>query len=127
MPAIAEPGADQPDLPPVYVGPTPANPFGGHTFDIFDVMERAEETAAAAEPSRQEMLAPAVMPAGVEPVIIETEPLPAQAEATGAELVFEPLPEPVLAPEPQPEPEPPVAANDAAPEPAIKPIIIGAE
>ena len=29
MPPHAEPGADQPDLPPVYTGPTPANPFGG--------------------------------------------------------------------------------------------------
>ena len=41
----AEPGADQPDLPPVYSGPTPANPFGGHTFDIFDVMEQVEAAA----------------------------------------------------------------------------------
>ncbi len=32
MPSHAEPGADQPDLPPVYTGPTPANPFGGHAL-----------------------------------------------------------------------------------------------
>ena len=48
MPPHAEPGADQPDLPPVYTGPTPANPFGGQTFDIFDVMDQAEAAAPAA-------------------------------------------------------------------------------
>jgi len=41
------PGAEQPDLVPVYAGPTPADPFGsGHVFDIFDVMEQAELNAA---------------------------------------------------------------------------------
>ena len=33
IPPYAEPGATQPDLPPVYSGPTPANPFGGNTFE----------------------------------------------------------------------------------------------
>ena len=47
MPPHAEPGADQPDLPPVYTGPTPANPFGGQTFDIFDVMDQAEAAVPA--------------------------------------------------------------------------------
>ena len=51
------------------------------------------------------------------PAIVLAEPEP-QAEATGAQLA--PLP-------PVPEPEPVVAANDIAPEPAIKPIIIGGE
>ncbi len=41
------PGADQPDLPPVYVGPTPADPFGGRAFDIFDVMDQVERAAEA--------------------------------------------------------------------------------
>jgi ribonuclease E len=44
---LAEPGADQPELPPVYAGPTPANPFGGQVFDIFDVMEQVEQVEAA--------------------------------------------------------------------------------
>ena len=48
------PDVEQPDLPPVYTGPTPANPFGGHAFDIFDILERAEglagQPAAAGEP-----------------------------------------------------------------------------
>jgi ribonuclease E len=43
----AAPGAEQPDLPTVYIGPTPANPFGGQAFDIFDVLEQAEASAAA--------------------------------------------------------------------------------
>jgi ribonuclease E len=42
------PGAEQPELLPVYTGPTPADPFGGRAFDIFDVMEQAELNAAAA-------------------------------------------------------------------------------
>src|SRR6185312_1942623 len=44
---LGVPGAEQPDLVPVYAGPTPADPFGsGHVFDIFDVMEQAELNAA---------------------------------------------------------------------------------
>ena len=46
---LGVPGAEQPDLVPVYAGPTPADPFGsGHVFDIFDVMEQAELNAAPA-------------------------------------------------------------------------------
>jgi hypothetical protein len=46
---LGVPGAEQPDLVPVYAGPTPADPFGsGHVFDIFDVMEQAELNAAQA-------------------------------------------------------------------------------
>jgi ribonuclease E len=43
----AEPGAEQPELPPVYAGPTPADPFGGRAFDIFDVMDQVERAAEA--------------------------------------------------------------------------------
>ncbi|MBN8896969.1 MAG: hypothetical protein J0H35_02090, partial [Rhodospirillales bacterium] len=52
LPAIAEPGAEQPDVVPAYAGPTPANPFGGHAFDIFDVLEQAERQEAARRPAR---------------------------------------------------------------------------
>jgi ribonuclease E len=45
---LGVPGAEQPDLIPVYAGPTPADPFGGHAFDIFDAMEQAELNAAPA-------------------------------------------------------------------------------
>ena len=44
---FAVPGADQPDLQPVYAGPTPADPFGGRAFDIFDVMDQVERAAEA--------------------------------------------------------------------------------
>jgi ribonuclease E len=47
LPPIGLPGVEQPELP-VYTGPTPANPFGGQAFDIFDVMEQVELNAAAA-------------------------------------------------------------------------------
>jgi ribonuclease E len=49
-------GAEQPDLPPVYAGPTPANPFGGQVFDIFDVLEQVEANV----PVRQEPAEPNV-------------------------------------------------------------------
>lgn len=45
MSPFAVPGADQPELQPVYAGPTPADPFGGRVFDIFDVMDQAERAA----------------------------------------------------------------------------------
>jgi ribonuclease E len=106
IPAHTEPGAEQPDLPPVYSGPTPANPFGGHAFDIFDVLEQAEEPVPATA-------VPAAPP----------EPEPAQ---TQEEPAAEP-PAPLLESEPVPEPESVAAANDVAPEPAVKPIIIGSE
>ncbi|MSP00772.1 MAG: ribonuclease E/G [Acetobacteraceae bacterium] len=47
---LGVPGAEQPDLIPVYAGPTPADPFGGQAFDIFDAMEQVE--LAAAPPRR---------------------------------------------------------------------------
>ncbi len=165
MPPHAAPGAEQPEMPPVYSGPTPANPFGGHTFDIFDVMDQAEAAAPmpAASPWRRRLSlsrdARGLEPENAPP-IIEADALPAQAEATRSEpeVEAEPAPaaaeharEPVAAepaaPEPAmaelamaepamaepaaaesaaPEPEPMVAANDAAAEPAIKPIVIGA-
>ncbi|MGE0418174.1 MAG: Rne/Rng family ribonuclease [Acetobacteraceae bacterium] len=43
----ALPGAEQPDVAPVYTGPTPANPYGGQGFDIFDVMDQVERQAEA--------------------------------------------------------------------------------
>jgi ribonuclease E len=50
----AVPGAEQPDLIPAYAGPTPADPFGGQAFDIFDVMEQAELNAAQAQRPRND-------------------------------------------------------------------------
>ena len=159
MPSHAEPGAEQPELPPVYTGPTPANPFGGQAFDIFDVMESVEATSAAslgamtAEPAIESQAEPEPEP--------EAEPVPAMV----AEPLFEPTelgalapdlePAPAVRAEPpavaepvataseepvseEPEPAPAPATNGrdepehllelaatAAPEPLIKPIVIG--
>jgi ribonuclease E len=110
MPSHAEPGADQPDLPPVYSGPTPADPFGGHAFDIFDVLDRVEVTAATPDPvgAPEPEPDPAVQPEPELASAVVAEPLSVQADASGAE----PVPEPVA------------IAKDA-PEPLIKPIVIG--
>ncbi len=133
MPPHAEPGADQPDLPTVYTGPTPANPFGGQTFDIFDVLEQAEAAApAVAVATPEPEPAPLIIPAEPEPIQAEAmddepEPVPSVIVAQSAAVEaahHEPAHE-FLASEPAPEPV--IAANDAALEPAIKPIIIGAE
>ncbi len=116
LPEIAAPGAEQPDLPPIYAGPTPADPFGGPAFDIFDVLERVEQVAGAS------------LPAVAAPEIADPAPAPRPSAPEPAALILPAEPEPV--PEPRrdgasPAPEP---ANDAAPgEPAIKPILIGAE
>ncbi|HEY2615776.1 MAG TPA: Rne/Rng family ribonuclease [Acetobacteraceae bacterium] len=133
MPAHAEPGADQPDLPPVYTGPTPANPFGGQTFDIFDVLEQAEAAApavAAAAPEPEP--APSIILAEPEPMQIAA--MHDEPELVPAIILAQPAADDTVHDEPGPEfpvsdpaPEPVMAANDTAPEPAIKPILIGAE
>jgi ribonuclease E len=178
---FAAPGAEQPDLPPVYAGPTPANPFGGHAFDIFDVLEQVEASASVRQESvevvaRQSQPEPEAVPeagarveagAGVEARTVAestaepasaaalaeseslaatagpeapaaasaleianaTAPEPATVEAKGEPAANQPLveaaPAEPTAPATSPEPPPPEVANDAAPEPAIKPIIIG--
>jgi ribonuclease E len=125
VPPHAEPGAEQPELPPVYVGPTPADPFGGQTFDIFDVMERAEagEQAEAVAPALPEPPPPAVAtapePEPPAPSIIFAEPMMAEAAAHSEPVAQQSLPEA--------EPESATPANDTAPQPAIQPIIIGGE
>ena len=48
---LGVPGAEQPDMVTTYAGPTPADPYGGHVFDIFDAMEQAELNAAPARPA----------------------------------------------------------------------------
>jgi hypothetical protein len=75
---------------------------------------RAEATRNEPEPK---FLAPEPEPT---PAVILAEPEPAEAEATRGE------PGPEL-PRHDLEPEPVMAANDTTPEPAVKPIIIGAD
>jgi ribonuclease E len=143
--AIAEPDAEQPDLPPVqaYMGPTPANPFGGEVFDIFDVLEQAEQRAAAqvhvvtpvptpmpveapletvAEPEAQPDLAIAATP---EPVaFVEPEPVAEPMPVVEPVPVAEPEPVAEAVPEPAPEPEPEQVSEPVV-GPAIQPIVIG--
>jgi ribonuclease E len=95
------PGADQPELPPVYVGPTPADPFGGRAFDIFDVMDQVERAAEAKPVPRA--------PSASE-IVNATAP---EAEASFAE---EPAPEPVAEAEEEITAEPDIV-NGGAPEP----------
>jgi ribonuclease E len=151
---FAVPGADQPELQPVYAGPTPADPFGGRAFDIFDVMDQAER-AAEAQPMQRIQPATEIADSALpEPEEANTEPVAAAVEL--ADSVREPIPpapdlaepEPEIvnsgAPEPvgetlraNPEPAAPTPANDTGgeialpepppPEPLIKPILIGAE
>jgi ribonuclease E len=146
MPPHAEPGADQPDLAPVYSGPTPANPFGGHTFDIFDVLERAEESGPTLAPTLLEPEAAELSPEIIvdappvsatsddEPVaaVVIGEPVPAEDvdQPVPVAIADEPTPAPIDAPDLEPEPalEPhPEPEVTAALEPAIKPFIVGSD
>jgi ribonuclease E len=119
---FAVPGADQPELVPVYAGPTPADPFGGRAFDIFDVMDQAERAAEA-------MPAPKPLPAAE--IVNTSAPEPAMVVEHAAEpevaVAIEEVP-------PAPEPEPVVVAppeaeivNSAAPEPVGEPLLATAE
>ena len=84
---------------PVYQGPTPADPFGAPDFDVFDLMERAQEAA---------LLAPKPAPAPV------------------AAPILEPTPEPVALLEPVVEPTPPAAIEEPVAEviPAAEPLAL---
>src|SRR6202020_3111963 len=64
---FAVPGAEQPELLPVYAGPTPADPFGGRAFDIFDVMDQVERQAEAMPPARSATAAEIVNAGAPEP------------------------------------------------------------
>ncbi len=94
---FAVPGADQPELVPIYAGPTPADPFGGRAFDIFDVMDQAERAAeampmarsapvAVSTPEAEPVTAEAVRPGSVSedavrPEAVSSEAVSAEAEA----------------------------------------------
>jgi ribonuclease E len=72
-------------LLPVYAGPTPADPFGGRAFDIFDVMDQVERQAESTPMPRT---APATEIVNVsEP---EPEALTADAQA-GSQQIVQPL------------------------------------
>jgi ribonuclease E len=148
------PGAEQPELPPVYAGPTPADPFGGRAFDIFDMMDQVEQ-AAEAKPAPRASAASEIMnnaepeaeahfvePAAEEPVAAmeaAEAPVPAETQDAEPEIVNAAAPEPAAAAlletieEPLGDIPEMVAANGLdkrampePPEPAIKPILVGA-
>jgi ribonuclease E len=125
----AEPGAEQPDLPPLYVGPTPADPFGGQALDIFDMLEQAElgiePALAPPEPASTER--PPTTDAALPPAHAE-EMADASVPLTDAAQGGPPAEAQGIPPGSSPEPVSPlVPANDVAAGPQIKPILVGAE
>jgi len=127
LPPVAEPDAEQPALPPLpaYAGPTPANPFGGEVFDLFDVLEQAEQRAAASthayEPDPQPE--PFVEPLLDEVPQMVTEPVIDAVAEVLAPAVDVP-PAIALAPEPEPATEPVVVAELVpVPEPVLEPVV----
>jgi ribonuclease E len=115
------PGADQPDLPPVYAGPTPADPFGGRAFDIFDVMDQVERAAEAKpaprSPSASEIVnatAPEAEPSFAEEPAVEVAP-DAEGVAVEPEIVNGGAPEPIAVSLPPAEIHAAEVADDAAP------------
>ncbi len=141
---VAELGAEQPEIPAApYQGPTPANPFGAQGFDIFDVIEQAEQArpAAAAAPApvpdrESELEAAAAEVASPKPELPDTgavapEPPPIVSApelargldvAEAAEPADVPHPAATEPPQAGPAPEPPPTAAEASrPEPEPEP------
>ena len=125
-----EPQAEPAPAP--YSGPTPADPFGGQGFDIFDVLERAA-TPPMAEPAPRAAELPRPAPeaeAGVSAELPDSALEAAHIETasptltdTSAVLDIPPPPAPVApaaSPEPEAQPEEPVAG------PAVQPVVIAA-
>ncbi len=128
---VAEPPpALSPPPPPQrgYSGPTPADPFGAPDFDVFDLIERAQEAelaalvatsaraseaAAQVEPEPEQAV---FEPVSIEVAPVEAEPEPAEIVPAAAEIVPEAVTEPVAepvaaAPEAEAAPEKPVKAK----------------
>jgi len=118
VPPFAVPGAEQPDLLPVYAGPTPADPFGGRAFDIFDVMDQVERQAEAAPTARAISAAEIVNISGPEP---EASTADVESEAPQAAYVAAGEAAPSAATEAlHPASE---ILNATAPEPASEPLL----
>jgi len=136
---FAVPGADQPELPPVYAGPTPADPFGGRAFDIFDVMDQAERAAEAQPAPRPTTTAeiyndsasepeatPAEQPAAAPEPVATADQVPTSVDAASPAEAFVEQP---AAPEEEPVSAPvePGIVNTSAPEPTGDGELVGAE
>jgi ribonuclease E len=100
-----EEGATLEAAPAPYAGPTPADPFGGGTLDIFDVLEQAEAQHFAASAPQPEPASGVDMALAQE---LSQTPAILEAEAVAPIVI-----------DPQPANEEPVAG------PAIKPVVIG--
>ncbi len=137
-PIVEQAPPPRPSAPvPSYAGPTPADPFGGQPFDIFDILERAEMADQAQAGRGRKAAAAEAPPAGLEippvpadatepPDIVRADdvptesapepdaagPAPSQASAEEAPAETAPPVEPEELPAPT---VPPVAAAPAAP------------
>ena len=107
-----------------YTGPTPADPFGGQPFDIFDMMDEADIRAASPSPAPASPEPPPVTPPDHRP---EQEgeaaeaTVPAEPEAVNAAEPASPEPEAAL---PEPEaalPEPEALASPPEPDAVVSP------
>jgi ribonuclease E len=115
---VAEPaprsrGGARPARPPAYTGPTPADPFGGAPFDIFDILDQPTPPSA---PAAAALPAPAPAP-------VESAPEPEAPAETATSVEVDAT---AAAVEPTPEPETAAAPASEA-EPLVKPIVIGVE
>jgi ribonuclease E len=98
---------------PAYTGPTPADPFG-QTYDIFDMLEQAQRPVAEPEPEAPTEAAPTMVEAPiVEASATPVAEAPAEPAATAAPATEAPAHE--------------APAAEPAPEPLVKPIVIGAD
>jgi len=112
--------AAPPPAAPAYVGPTPANPFGGQTFDIFDMMDEVESRPVATVAARPPAPAPEPIPEPVPEPVAETPAVPDIVPADA--MVSAPGPLPATLDEAA-SAEP--AAAVPSPAPVIQPIVIG--
>jgi ribonuclease E len=104
-----------------YTGPTPADPFGGVTYDIFDVIEQGSELSPAEESVRP-------LPAE-EPGISTADPAPeavAQFQPAPDSIPAEIPPPPAAQAEETPEQSNDTEASTTPPEPVVaKPVLVG--
>ena len=90
-----------------YTGPTPADPFGGQPFDIFDIMDEPEVRQASPSPA----------PVSPEPPPVALPEHRPEQEAAAAEATVAAEPEPSIPVAPEPEPEVATLAVPPAPAP----------
>jgi ribonuclease E len=114
--------AAPPPAAPAYAGPTPANPFGGQAFDIFDMMDEVESRPVATVAPRAS--APARAPEPVPEPATASEPVPLPQSASepvvAAQAVLD-----IVELEEAAVTEPALPAEPPAPAPVIQPIVIG--